>query len=126
MAVLEHRHQLMNAEASVDNNFELFEAQRVEEVKARGEDLALGIRTCPDHIHGSIGGDTSDVPVDRNDTDGLLIHGSPLGPLISIAVNFAANRRSWWHQSKKCYGQSMRGQRLALKHDPVQRVARCA
>ncbi|CAM9120657.1 unnamed protein product [Hapterophycus canaliculatus] len=30
---LEHRHQLMNAEATVDNNFELFEAQRVEEVK---------------------------------------------------------------------------------------------
>lgn len=32
-ATLEHRHQLMNTEATVDNNFELFEAQRVEEIK---------------------------------------------------------------------------------------------
>lgn len=32
-ATLEHRHQLMNTEATVDNNIELFEAQRVEEIK---------------------------------------------------------------------------------------------
>lgn len=30
---LEHRHRLMNVETTVDNNFELFEAQRVEEIK---------------------------------------------------------------------------------------------
>lgn len=33
MATLEQRHQLMNTEATVDNNFELFEAQRIEEIK---------------------------------------------------------------------------------------------
>lgn len=33
VATLEQRHQLMNTEATVDNNFELFEAQRVEEIK---------------------------------------------------------------------------------------------
>lgn len=35
VATLEQRHQLMNTEATVDNNFELFEAQRVEEIKVR-------------------------------------------------------------------------------------------
>lgn len=33
MATLERRHVLMNTEATVDNNFELFEAQRVEDLK---------------------------------------------------------------------------------------------
>lgn len=33
VATLEQRHQLMNTEATVDNNFELFEAQRIEEIK---------------------------------------------------------------------------------------------
>lgn len=33
VTTLEQRHQLMNTEATVDNNFELFEAQRIEEIK---------------------------------------------------------------------------------------------
>lgn len=35
VATLEHRHQLMNAEITVDNNFELFETQRIEEMKVQ-------------------------------------------------------------------------------------------
>ncbi|CAM9311465.1 unnamed protein product [Discosporangium mesarthrocarpum] len=31
--MLEHRHQLKNTETTVDNNMELFEVQRVEDIK---------------------------------------------------------------------------------------------
>lgn len=57
-ATLEHRHQLMNTEATVDNNFELFEAQRVEEIKVtcctqhaiQSERLELRRKRRVDHV----------------------------------------------------------------------------
>lgn len=42
LTVVESRHQLMHVEATVDNNFELFEAQRVEEVKVNSV-VCLGV-----------------------------------------------------------------------------------
>lgn len=47
MATLEQRHQLMNTEATVDNNFELFEAQRIQEIKVPPSD---GASICADPI----------------------------------------------------------------------------
>lgn len=42
VATLEQRHQLMNTEATVDNNFELFEAQRIQEIKVQSSDVCYG------------------------------------------------------------------------------------
>ena len=43
VATLEQRHQLMNTEATVDNNFELFEAQRIAEIKVTAVKLLLNV-----------------------------------------------------------------------------------
>lgn len=57
IATLEQRHQLMNAETTVDNNFELFEEQRVEEIKvnpSRDDDISAELRgsrfVCGSHV----------------------------------------------------------------------------